>query len=101
MNWYTAECLFRSVLRGKPARSIQLLERRYFLLKAADDQSAKSNALKLAKKKQHSYLNADGIKVEWILEKVIDVKEIVDKELSEGTEVFHKYSNRRVKKGRK
>jgi hypothetical protein len=101
MNWYTAECSFRSVLRGKPAKSTQLLEHRYFLLKAADDKSAKTNALELAKKKQHSYLNADGTKVEWVLEKVIDVKEIVDKELSEGTEVFHKYSNRRVKKAKK
>jgi len=101
MSWYTAECLFRSVLRGRPAKSMQLLEHRYFLLKAADDQSAKNNARELANKKQHSYLNADGIKVEWILEKVVDVEEIIDKHLSEGTEVFHKYSNRRVKKARK
>ena len=101
MNWYTAECLFRSALRGAPAKSVQLLEYRYFLLKAADDQSSKNKARLLAKKKQHSYLNADGIKVEWVLEKVIDVKEIPDKQLSEGTEVFHKYSNRRVKKRRK
>lgn len=45
-------------------------------------------------------MNGDGVKVEWILEKVIEVKEILDKQLSEGTEVFHTYSNRRVKKRR-
>jgi hypothetical protein len=101
MSWYTAECLYRSVLRGRHVKGMQLLEHRYFLLKASDFQSAKNNAHELATKKQHSYLNADGIKVEWVLEKVVDVKEIVDKQLSEGTEVFHKYTNRRLKKAKR
>jgi len=41
MKWYTAECLFRSVLYGDPAKSTQLIEHRFLLVKAADDQSAK------------------------------------------------------------
>jgi hypothetical protein len=101
MKWYTAECLFRSTLQGGPARSTQLLERRYFLIKAANGHSATKRAREFAKKKQHSYLNDVGIRVDWILEKVIDVQEILGKRLMEGTEVFHEYSNRRVGKGRK
>lgn len=100
MRWYTTECLFRSVLDGGRKRA-QHLERRCFLLRATNEQSATKKAQDLARKKQHSYLNSDGEKVEWVLEKVVDTKEIFDKRLVEGTEVFHEYVGRRAGKVRR
>lgn len=89
MNWYTAECLFRSVHENSNAS--QLLELRYFLLTAEDDESAKNKALELARRKQHSFVNVEGIVVEWIFQELVDVKEVLSKEISEGTEVYYKY----------
>jgi hypothetical protein len=101
MNWYTAECVFRSVHHGGSAKGRQLLERRYFLLKADDDESANKKARKLAKNKQHSYSNPDGIRVKWVLERVVDVKQILAKKLSEGTEVYYEYFHRQSPRTRR
>jgi len=76
----------------------QFLEHAFILLRAADDQSASKKALSLARKKQHSYLNAKRERVKWVLEKVVKIKEIFDRRLQEGTEVFYWFSSRRVEK---
>ena len=98
MNWYTARCLFRSEHQKGQRRRDQLIEYRYFLLKAKDDKSARIKATALAKRKEHSYINALGAKVNWILEAVLDIKEILDSSPAEGTEVYYKYSHRRPPK---
>jgi hypothetical protein len=51
MKWYTAKCLFRSEIAGKQKRK-QLMERRYFLVRAKDDSSAFRKAKVLGIKKQ-------------------------------------------------
>jgi hypothetical protein len=99
MNWYTARCLFRSEHENGFNRRRQLVEYRYFLLRAKDDKSASKKARTLAKSKEHSYLNASGVRVSWTLERVIDIKEILANRLSEGTEVYYKYSHRQASKG--
>ena len=93
MPWYTAECLYRSELASCTADE-QLCEYRYFLVKADDDQAANEKARELAAAKQHGYLNANGEKVHWVLEAVIDTKQILNEDLSEGTEIFHRYVSR-------
>jgi|SRR5690242_728083 Domain of unknown function (DUF4288) len=98
MNWYTARCLFRSEHENASQRRDQLIEYRYFLLRAKDDKSARTKAAALAKKKEHSYKNALGTRVNWILEDVLDIKEILASRLAEGTEVYYKYSHRRPSK---
>lgn len=99
MQWYTAQCLFRAVIHGSGKQG-QLLERRFFLLRADDERSAEKRALDLAKKKQHSYMASNGEKVEWVLQQVIDTKVIMAKRLEEGTEVFYEYVTRRGAKVR-
>lgn len=95
MNWYTARCLFRSQHEDGRHRRDQLIEYRYFLLRAKDDKSARSKATALAKRKEHSYISALGAKVSWIFEAVLDIKEILCSSPAEGTEVYYKYSHRR------
>jgi hypothetical protein len=98
MKWFTAHCLYRAIFQRHQIERTRLLEHRYFLLKAVDLLSAKRSAMRLAKKEQHSYLNADGIRVKWILDQLIEVQEILGTRLTEGTEVFHKYCGRRLAK---
>jgi hypothetical protein len=99
MTWYTTECLFRCVHEDHRNRSKQLFERRFFLLHADDDESAHKNAYRLAKSKEHKYTNPDGVRIKWVLQEIIDTKEVLDENLTIGTEVYHKYTYR-SKKGR-
>jgi len=92
MNWYTTRCLFKSMQDQRRSRDGQLVEYRYFLIQATDDTSAVHRAWKIAKSKEHTYVSDSGAKVTWILAKVLDVKEILAKELVEGTEVYYTYS---------
>lgn len=87
-QWHIAECLFRAVINGDRKRG-RLLERRFFLLRAAGGRSAKNRALDLAKKKQHGYIGSNGEKVEWVLQKVVDTKVIMSRRLVKGTELFY------------
>lgn len=97
MNWYTARCLFKSVhVRQRMIRK-QLVEYRYILVRATDDRAAIIRASELARKKQHSYLNPQGVKVKWVLEKVVETSEILAKEITEGTDLYHRYAYRQRK----
>ena len=93
MPWYTAECLYHSELIDA-SQSEQLCEYRYFLLEADDGQRASEKAWELAKRKQHSYLNGQGVRVNWLLEEVVATKELLTEGLNEGTEVYYKYFSR-------
>jgi|GEM_PF-6873300 hypothetical protein len=94
MAWYTAECLFRSQIEGGSADD-ELWEYRYFLVQAPDDDSAKTRAYEIAKRAEHSYPNASGATVSWLLAEVLNISEIIQEVLGEGTELFHKYCSRR------
>ncbi len=93
MSWYTAECLYRSEMDDFSA-SEQLCEYRYFLVRADDDEAANDKAWELARRKQHTYLNENGIEVRWLLDEVVETKEVLAEELSEETEVYHRYFSR-------
>jgi hypothetical protein len=93
MNWYTAKCLFRCVVQGKRPDDL-LRECTYFLVRAKDNRDALKRAAAIAKSKQHSYVNQYGGKVEWIFERVLNVKEILAQELDEGTEIYYTYLRR-------
>jgi hypothetical protein len=95
LAWYTAECLYRSELPSSGATE-QLCEYRYFLLKADDDESASEKARSIAKKKQHRYLNEKGEEVNWILEEVVDTKQVLSEGFTEEIEIYHRYFSRPV-----
>lgn len=48
----------------------------------------------LAKQKQHSYQNSKGETVTWTLQEIKEVKEILSRKLTEGTEVYYSYFTR-------
>ena len=98
MQWYTANCVFRSAIAGGAKK--QLWEHRYFLLRADDEKVAEAVAKKLAESKQHNYVSAEGKKVRWIFDRLIAVKEVVG-ELAEGTEVYHEYFSPSLKSNQK
>jgi len=91
MNWYTACCLYTTTIKGKTVKRGGLAEYRYFLLKAGNDNIARAKGLRIGKAKQHSYKNSAGEEVSWTFEKLIDIKEVLSEEVTEGTEMYHQY----------
>ena len=57
------------------------------LVRATDDDDARSRAAELGKAREHSYPNADGELVTWRFAHVDDVQKMSD-ELAHGGEVF-------------
>jgi hypothetical protein len=94
MPWYVAECLYYA--DTNPTAREQLGEYRYFLVEASNDEAAIIKSWQLGRNREHSYVSADETEVKWLLESVVDVKEILDETLSEGTELYHKYIERHV-----
>jgi hypothetical protein len=88
MNWYVAEAIFRSRIDGGSPGYVPLTERSWFLVSAPDEEVALGKATELAKAKSQSYANADGEEVLWVFVRIERVREIMDVELVDGTEVW-------------
>lgn len=88
MNWHVAEAIFQSSIDGASADYLPLTERSWFLVSAEDEESALTKALELARARRESYVNADGENVHWAFVRIERVREIMDVELTDGTEVW-------------
>src|SRR5690606_31529613 len=88
MNWYVAEAVFQSSIEKAGADYIPLIERSWFLVSAPNEANAHEKATTLAKGRRESYANADGEQVSWILLRVERVREVMDIELKDGTEIW-------------
>jgi hypothetical protein len=91
MKWYTAKCLFRVENQGTALPSGILGEFRYLLVSGDDENTAREKSALLAKKKEQTYTNARGGTTAWIFESIVELKEILSSELSDGTEVYSEY----------
>jgi hypothetical protein len=91
MGWYTAKCLYRAETHSTIQPSGILGEYRYFLVFGEREELVREKSVQLARTKAHSYTNADGGTTRWVVEDVVDLKEILSHELAEGVEVFSEY----------
>jgi|SRR5579864_3566768 len=88
MNWHIAEAIFRSSIDGASSDYVPLTERSWFLISAPDEEAALTKATELAKNRRESYANADGEQVRWTFLRIERVREIMDAELIDGTEIW-------------
>lgn len=85
--WYSARALFRCEVQGDKRKRI-LFEETIFLLRARFDAEARKNALKIARKKQHSYNNVYKERVRWKFHRLLEVLHLIDQRLVPGAEVY-------------
>ena len=88
LNWHVAEAIFQSSINGARPEYVPLIERSWFLISAPDEEAALSKATEFAKAKRESYANADGEVVDWVFVRIERIREIMDVELKDGTEVW-------------
>ena len=84
MSWYTAKVLFRCDVAGKP----HSFEESYLLVRANSQAAAFRAAEHVAKAREGSYHNMYGQKVHESLVCVVNVQEVVERDLSQGVEVY-------------
>jgi len=88
MNWYVAEAVFESGIEHSGSSYSPLIDRTWFLVSAEDEPSAEAKAEVLARSKEHSYANAEGETVHWTFSRIERLREVMDDQLGDGTEVW-------------
>jgi len=88
--WFGVSLLYRS---SEPldAQGIHLFEERIVLLGAVDEVNAWQRAMQLGPSLDEQYINAEGNQVVWTFERVLEVKVILEDQLGDGVEVFHRF----------
>src|SRR6266567_3790977 len=90
MTWYGASLLYQCSVRSDVLES-PIYEERIIVVNAADDSVVRTAAELAGKAGTLGYDNADGDRVDWLFVEVVDVKELFDEHVSDGTEVFYRY----------
>ena len=87
-SWFAARILMeRTHLEERDVDT--LFEDKIILLRADTEDAALSKAEALGRASEHAYENAEGKPVRWIFREVLDVKELFDDAIGEGTEVYY------------
>ena len=88
--WFTASLLFKGNIPNEP--EIQALwEESIVLLRAADEEEARTKAEEIGKRGEHEYLAAAGNPVHWTFERIESVHEVLADNLEHGTELFSRF----------
>ena len=88
MGWFVAEAIFVSDIADSKEQYDPLIEDCLFLVNAASDEEAKHKAEAVALTKQDAYENSSGETVRWKFVNIVRVREVLDEQLREGTEVW-------------
>ena len=86
-RWFAARLLSESVHPDEPNGST-LFEESIVLLRARDAADASRRANELGAKPEAEYVSAAGDAVRWTFREVLEVQELVDDEIADGTEVY-------------
>jgi hypothetical protein len=81
--WFAVRLLFES--------NQSICEERIVLVRASDVDEAEQRAKKIAVSGEHEYANVAEEVVGWRFAEILDVIELLDKELIEGSEVYHHF----------
>ena len=95
LPWFAARLLFERLFQGPQRSDADLLfEERLVLVHApGGEEAAAEKARKLGKAAFESYENADGETVQWVFREVLDVLQLDEADISEGSEVYHQFHN--------
>jgi len=89
--WYAVRALYRADHGRRDAGSVRtLLEESVLLFKSAPS-SVAVKGRQVAKQRQHSYKNVYGERVSWKLHQVLEIVEVIDQRITEGSEVYHRF----------
>jgi hypothetical protein len=89
--WYSVRALYRADYGHKDASSARaLLEELVVLFRSAPPFVA-AKGYKVAKQHQHAYRNVYGEMVRWRLHQVLDIVELMDQTITEGSEVYSRF----------
>jgi uncharacterized protein DUF4288 len=89
--WYALRALYRADHGHKDASSVRTLLEESVLLFRSTPSSAATKGHQVAKQRQHSYKNVYGEMVRWKLHQVLEIVEVVDQPITEGSEVYHRF----------
>jgi hypothetical protein len=93
--WYSVSLLFKSVHLNLPPEQDYLWEESIFLVRAAGKEEAHQAGERIGKEQEHEYVSATGDLVRWTFTRVESVCEILDEQISDGTEVFSRFLDSR------
>jgi hypothetical protein len=84
--WFAAKLLFESSVRDDDDRVLQ--EESIRLIQADDETQAHAKASELGAAQEHQYPNERGEKVHWRFVGVVEVQDLCEDSISDGTEVY-------------
>jgi hypothetical protein len=88
--WFAARILFEARVEGEESSS--LYEDRIVLVRADSGiDAAWKKAVKLGQSAADQYENEAGEKVAWVFKEVLDVVQLNEMDVGEGSEVYHHY----------
>jgi len=88
-TWYSARLLFESLHRL--SKEPPFFEEKWAVFRAASHDDAATKVKKVGKKFEHAYENAKGNMVHVKFREVLEVQEILDDQIRDGTEVFFRF----------
>jgi len=92
-TWYAAKLLFESSVDDGSKES-PLLEESTRVLLADSVETAEAKALAIGHAAEHSYLNESGQSVKWAFVSILELQDLCETELLDGTEVFSRLYRR-------
>ena len=84
--WYSVQALFRCNVQDELENI--LFEKSIFLINVDDGQDVSEKAEQVAKSFEHQYKNDESKDVLWVFVKILEIQNLVEKELYDGIEVF-------------
>lgn len=89
-RWFAARIIMECIHEPDNLED-KVFEDRIVLVKARNEDEAKTKAQALPASRAQEYLNAFGEKVTWVLKEILDVVEVLDDALQEGTQVYYAF----------
>jgi hypothetical protein len=86
-RWFAAR-LLAEILHPTEPNAVTLFEESVVLVRARDSAEASRRAKEIGSKAETEYLNPDGDSVHWAFREVLEVQELLDDEIADGTEVY-------------
>src|SRR5436309_680118 len=89
-KWFAACLLMESLVDSGPPKE-KLFEEKIVLVRASTDADAAEKAERFGRDAEQEYLNADGETVKWVFRELLDLKELFDEAVGDGTEVYYAF----------
>jgi hypothetical protein len=89
-SWYSARLLFEEILVDVPDAKV-LFEESVVVFRLKKSESLQEKLTALAKEGEHEYEAMAGNMVRWEFREVLEVQEILDTRIREGTEVYFRW----------